>query len=104
MKIVFSFLFIVLLFTEIGMLCFSIVYDSPLFFFSFSKIVVFLFKFFFIVENEGLMKVVEGKICDVKLYDYCDENCYNDCPKIYGAKAIGFCNFNPQVCICRRKC
>jgi len=69
-----------------------------------------IFPFLFIlllsigIENEGPMKMAEGKICDVKLYDYCDENCYNDCPKMYGKGAIGFCKFNPEVCICRRKC
>lgn len=58
----------------------------------------------FVVENEGPMTVVEAKICDIKLYDYCDENCYTDCPKIYGAKAIGLCDYNFGVCICRRQC
>ncbi|QCD85830.1 hypothetical protein DEO72_LG3g351 [Vigna unguiculata] len=49
------------------------------------------------IENE--MKMAEGKICDVKLYNYCDENCYNDCPKMYGSRAIGFCNFDPPVVV-----
>ncbi|ESW05147.1 hypothetical protein PHAVU_011G156000 [Phaseolus vulgaris] len=56
------------------------------------------------IESEGPMKVIEGKICDVELYDYCDENCYTDCPNIFGKRAIGFCNFDPQACICRRQC
>ncbi|ESW05146.1 hypothetical protein PHAVU_011G155900 [Phaseolus vulgaris] len=69
------------------------------------EIVVFFYTYFcFFAESKGPMKVVEGKICDVKLYDYCDEDCYIDCPNMFGARAIGFCNFNPQVCICRRQC
>jgi len=53
--------------------------------------------------NEGAMKVAEGKICDVQLYDHCDENCFTDCPQKYGPGAVGICN-DPPVCICRRQC
>ncbi|KAK7342971.1 hypothetical protein VNO80_25930 [Phaseolus coccineus] len=56
------------------------------------------------IESEGPMKVAEGKICDEKLYDYCDENCYTDCPNKFGARAIGLCSYNPEACICRRQC
>ncbi|QCD85826.1 hypothetical protein DEO72_LG3g347 [Vigna unguiculata] len=56
------------------------------------------------IENEGPVKVAEGKLCDVQLYDYCDEDCYRDCPKRYGARAIGMCNYHRLVCICRRQC
>ncbi|RDY08598.1 hypothetical protein CR513_07142, partial [Mucuna pruriens] len=57
-----------------------------------------------IVENEGPLKVIESKICDVKLYDYCDQDCYIDCPKKYGQRAIGICDWNMNVCICRGQC
>ncbi|CAJ1977994.1 unnamed protein product [Sphenostylis stenocarpa] len=34
------------------------------------------------IENEGGLKVVEGKVCEVKLYDFCDSDiCFVDCPK-----------------------
>ena len=70
----------------------------------FKRLLCFLHKFLFVAETEGPMKLVEGKICDLKLYNYCDEDCSTDCPKMFGPNAIGFCNFNPQVCICRRQC
>jgi len=60
--------------------------------------------FLVVAENEGPMKVAEAKFCDVELYNYCDHSCYTDCPKKYGPKAVGMCNFNPQKCICRRPC
>ncbi|BAT89656.1 hypothetical protein VIGAN_06066900 [Vigna angularis var. angularis] len=56
------------------------------------------------VANEGTVKVAEGKLCDVQLYNYCDEDCYSDCPKLYGARALGMCNPDSLVCICRRLC
>ncbi|RDY10380.1 hypothetical protein CR513_05114, partial [Mucuna pruriens] len=56
------------------------------------------------IDNEGPLKVIEAKICDVKLYDYCDENCYTDCSKKYGKRAIGICNPDAYECICRYKC
>jgi len=67
---------------------------------------VFLNKFLFVAENEGPMKVAEGKICDVKLYDYCEENCFNDCPRKYSNFAVGVCNYDvkPPVCMCRMHC
>jgi len=102
MKIAFSLLLILLLSIGIGMLCFSILHRTSII--CFERLLCFLHKFLFVAENEGPIKVTEAKICDVKLYDYCDEDCYNNCPKIFGARAIGFCNFNPQVCICRRQC
>ncbi|ESW05510.1 hypothetical protein PHAVU_011G185600 [Phaseolus vulgaris] len=58
------------------------------------------------IGNEGPMKVVEGKNCDVKLYNYCEENCFTDCPKKYQNRAIGFCNndYRPPICMCRYRC
>ncbi|ESW05514.1 hypothetical protein PHAVU_011G186000 [Phaseolus vulgaris] len=54
------------------------------------------------MENKGPMKVVEGKMCEMFLYNYCDENCYSDCPKWYGPKTIGVCI--EKVCKCRYEC
>jgi len=57
----------------------------------------------FVTENEGAMKLAEGKVCEVKLYDsYCDQYCSSDCQKTYGPKAFGFCII--RACMCRRLC
>jgi len=49
------------------------------------------------------MKLAEGKVCEVKLYDsYCDQYCSSDCQKTYGPKAFGFCII--RACMCRRLC
>lgn len=54
--------------------------------------------------NEGSLKVTEAKICDVKLYDYCEENCFTDtCVQKYGNTAIHLCNELNQ-CMCRYRC
>ncbi|KAL2963675.1 hypothetical protein AAZX31_17G215200 [Glycine max] len=54
--------------------------------------------------NEGPLKVIEAKICDVKLYDYCEENCFTDtCVQKYGNTAIHLCNELNQ-CMCRYRC
>ncbi|KAL2950881.1 hypothetical protein AAZX31_19G015200 [Glycine max] len=56
------------------------------------------------IGNEGSLKVTEAKICDVKLYDYCEESCFTDtCIQKYGDTAIHFCNELNQ-CICRYRC
>ncbi|KAG5020551.1 hypothetical protein JHK87_016406 [Glycine soja] len=55
------------------------------------------------IENEGPLKVTKANICDVKLYDYCEEDCFTDCPKKYGKKAQGICNEASQ-CVCRWQC
>ncbi|BAT89638.1 hypothetical protein VIGAN_06064000 [Vigna angularis var. angularis] len=71
------------------------------------KIIFSIFMIMFVsigIENEGPMIVAEGKICDVKLYDFCDRSCFRDCPKMFGEKATSICNFNPEECICRRQC
>jgi len=82
---------------------YALLFNCSCFFF---KDFVFLHKFLFVVGNEGPMKVVEGKNCDVKLYDYCEENCFIDCPKKSQNRAIGFCNndFRPPICMCRYRC
>ncbi|KAK7342637.1 hypothetical protein VNO80_25593 [Phaseolus coccineus] len=55
------------------------------------------------MENEGPLKMIEARFCDVKLYDYCEAECFTDCPKKYGKKAMGLCNETSQ-CICRWEC
>ncbi|CAJ1978623.1 unnamed protein product [Sphenostylis stenocarpa] len=55
------------------------------------------------IENEGALKGTEAKLCDVKLYDYCEADCFSDCPKKYGSKAIGMCS-PASECICRWQC
>ncbi|KAL2326749.1 hypothetical protein Fmac_020176 [Flemingia macrophylla] len=59
-----------------------------------------------VLENGGPLRVTEAKICEKKLYDYCDENCYDDCPKKYGKTAIGICIYpnNDDECICIYRC
>lgn len=55
-------------------------------------------------ENEGALKMIEGKVCEVKLYDYCDGDiCYLDCPKKYGASASAHCSLEGD-CICVYPC
>ncbi|RDX59379.1 hypothetical protein CR513_61867, partial [Mucuna pruriens] len=71
---------------------------------AFSFVLFTLLVLFIGIEKEGALKVIEAKICDIKLYDYCDEDCYSDCPKKYGKKAIGFCNPDAYQCICRYQC
>ncbi|WVZ25978.1 hypothetical protein V8G54_004522 [Vigna mungo] len=40
------------------------------------------------IESEGPLKMIEGKVCEVKLSDICEsDNCFIDCPKKYGASA-----------------
>ncbi|KAH1143202.1 hypothetical protein GLYMA_12G146000v4 [Glycine max] len=64
----------------------------------------FLFVVFILSIGIGPFKVVaEARICDTKLYDYCEAECFTDCPKKYGKKAQGLCNEASQ-CICRRQC
>ncbi|KAG4947159.1 hypothetical protein JHK87_043166 [Glycine soja] len=55
-------------------------------------------------ENEGPLKVIEAKICDEELYNYCDESCFTDiCAKKYGSTSIPLCN-ELNHCICRYRC
>jgi len=49
------------------------------------------------------MKLAEGTVCEIKLYDYyCDDHCMGDCHKIYGPKSQGYCN--GRACMCRKPC
>ena len=34
--------------------------------------------FVYDVENEGPLKMIEARLCDVKLYDYCEAECFID--------------------------
>jgi len=55
-------------------------------------------------ENEGPMKVTEAKVCEVKLYDYCEgDNCFVDCPKKYGKAATVRCGLHDE-CFCDYPC
>ena len=56
--------------------------------------------------KEAPLKMVEGKVCEVKLYDHCEsDNCLVDCPKKYGAGASAHCsNDKESACICVYPC
>jgi len=120
MKPMFSFLFVVFILSiGIGMFPFSLIIVSHLIknknvlTFFFILIRIWVGDSWFDIEycvslngiqNEGPFKVVaEARICDTKLYDYCEAECFTDCPKKYGKKAQGLCNEASQ-CICRRQC
>ncbi|KAG4947162.1 hypothetical protein AAZX31_15G208300 [Glycine max] len=68
-----------------------------------SSVLFILFVLFIGIENEGPLKVIEAKICDIKLYNYCDQSCFTDCFRKYGKKVLPLCNEWGQ-CICRYRC
>ena len=44
-------------------------------------------------ESDGSLKMIEGKVCEVKLYDYYEsDNWLVDCPKKYGAGGSAHCS------------
>lgn len=54
--------------------------------------------------NEGPLKVTEAKVCEVKLYNFCEsDNCFVDCPKKYGNGASAHCSLDGD-CICVYPC
>ncbi|QCD83250.1 hypothetical protein DEO72_LG2g3593 [Vigna unguiculata] len=56
------------------------------------------------IESDGPLKMIEGKVCEVKLYDYCEsDNCLVDCPKKYGAGASAHCSVTGE-CLCDYPC
>nr|KYP34347.1 hypothetical protein KK1_044715 [Cajanus cajan] len=55
------------------------------------------------IENGGPLKGTYAKLCDIKLYDYCDDTCTPDCLKKYGKKVTALCNESGS-CICRYQC
>jgi len=55
-------------------------------------------------ESNGPLKMIEGKVCEVKLYDYCEiDNCMVDCPKKYGGGASAHCSLTGE-CLCDYPC
>ncbi|KAL2326066.1 hypothetical protein Fmac_025124 [Flemingia macrophylla] len=57
------------------------------------------------IENEGPIKVIEGRSCEEKLYENtCEEKeCNVACQKKHGNSATGHCNAI-EDCICRFPC
>ncbi|QCD83280.1 hypothetical protein DEO72_LG2g3624 [Vigna unguiculata] len=56
------------------------------------------------IESDGPLKMIQGKVCEVKLYDYCEsDNCLVDCPKKYGAGASAHCSLTGE-CLCDYPC
>jgi len=51
--------------------------------------------------------MIEGKVCQMKLYDFCEsDNCLVDCPKKYGAGASAHCSLTGECgeCLCDYPC